>query len=141
VIKPLVESDTQEFDTTPIHSAFLTTFPRALSYSDLMNYVKKAFDEKRSSLKRDEKNDENTLRKLFVDLFLKIAYPLLHMSDFHVDNNDGELIKIREETMESHYQAVHKNNILKTLLSEDDDHAAFDINELSYQYLNEYSFY
>lgn len=140
VLKPLVETDTQEFDATPMHSAFLATFPKALSHSDLINYVKKIFDEKRSAMKRDERNDENKLRKKFIDLFLRIAYPLLHMSDFYVEQFDSESIKAREETMERHFQAVHKNDVLKSLLSEDEDHEAFDLNELSYQFLNEYSY-
>jgi len=92
-------------------------------------------------MKRDEKNDEAHMRNFFIRIFNKIAYPLLFNIDIleiALDNSDE--ITEREATIETHYQKVQKGNLLKSLLNGEEDYAPFDINQVTYQVINPYTY-
>ena len=50
------------------------------------------------------------------------------------------MFKERDRIIDKHWQAVVKNIILKSLLSENEEFEPFDISEVAYETVNEFSY-
>uniref|UniRef100_A0A8C0FKA4 Nephrocystin 1 n=1 Tax=Bubo bubo TaxID=30461 RepID=A0A8C0FKA4_BUBBB len=122
-----------------IFNPILATFPQLMDEPDLMDALRSAWADKERTLKRSEKRDQEFLKSVFVLVYHNSVFPLLH-STFLPDYKWAE-----EEAEASRWKAIadflkksrENDGALQYLLSSENTHKAFDISELTYDFLGE----
>ncbi|XP_074751824.1 nephrocystin-1 isoform X1 [Athene noctua] len=122
-----------------IFNPILATFPQLMDEPDLMDALRSAWADKERTLKRSEKRDQEFLKSVFVLVYHDSVFPLLH-STFLPDYKWAE-----EESEASRWKAIadflkksrENDGALQYLLSSENTHKAFDISELTYDFLGE----
>ncbi|XP_074720138.1 nephrocystin-1 isoform X4 [Strix uralensis] len=122
-----------------IFNPILATFPQLMDEPDLMDALRSAWADKERTLKRSEKRDQEFLKSVFVLVYHNSVFPLLH-STFLPDYKWAE-----EESEASRWKAIadflkksrENDGALQYLLSSENTHKAFDISELTYDFLGE----
>ncbi|NWU92849.1 NPHP1 protein, partial [Upupa epops] len=135
LLKDRLSSQSTDFICNPI----LATFPQLLEQPDLMDALRSAWADRERTLKRSEKRDQEFLKSLFVLVYHDSVFPLLQ-STFLPDYKWAE-----EESEASRWKAIadflkksQKNtSALQYLLSAENTHKAFDVSELTYDFLGE----
>ncbi|NXY47199.1 NPHP1 protein, partial [Ceuthmochares aereus] len=125
--------------TDLICSPVLATFPQLMDEPDLMDALRSAWADRERTLKRSEKRDREFLKSLFVLVYHDSVFPLLH-STFLPDYKWAE-----EESEASRWKAIanflkrsrENDGALEYLLSSENTHKAFDISQLTYDFLGE----
>ncbi|NXC21002.1 NPHP1 protein, partial [Corythaeola cristata] len=125
--------------TDLICNPILATFPQLMDQPDLMDALRSAWAERERTLRRSEKRDQEFLKSLFVLVYHDSVYPLLQ-STFLPDYKWAE-----EESEASRWKAIaeflkksqENDGALQYLLSSENTHKAFDISELTYDFLGE----
>lgn len=120
-----------------ICSPVLATFPQIMEQADLMDALRSVWSEKESSLKRSEKRDSEFLKSMFKQLYHDSVYTLLHSTALPA------LRWADEEAEASRWKVIadflrlnrEKDSSLFSLLSPEMAHEAFDISEISYDFL------
>ncbi|XP_026700095.1 nephrocystin-1 isoform X2 [Athene cunicularia] len=122
-----------------IFNPILATFPQLMDEPDLMDALRSAWADKERTLKRSEKRDQEFLKSVFVLVYHDSVFPLLH-STLLPDYKWAE-----EESEASRWKAIadflkksrENDGALQYLLSSENTHKAFDISELTYDFLGE----
>ncbi|XP_055672408.1 nephrocystin-1 isoform X2 [Falco peregrinus] len=122
-----------------ICSPILATFPQLVDQPDLMDALRSAWADRERTLKRSEKRDGEFLKSLFVLVYHNSVFPLLQ-STLLPDHKWAE-----EESEASRWRVIadflkksqENNGALHYLLSSENTHKAFDISELTYDFLRE----
>uniref|UniRef100_A0A8D0FMG3 Nephrocystin 1 n=1 Tax=Strix occidentalis caurina TaxID=311401 RepID=A0A8D0FMG3_STROC len=122
-----------------IFNPILATFPQLMDEPDLMDALRSAWADKERTLKRSEKRDQEFLKSVFVLVYHNSVFPLLH-STFLPDYKWAE-----EESEASRWKVIadflkksrENDGALQYLLSSENTHKAFDISELTYDFLGE----
>ncbi|NWY05345.1 NPHP1 protein, partial [Nothoprocta ornata] len=117
----------------------LATFPQVMDQPDLIDALRSAWADKEQTLKRSEKRDQEFLKAQFVLVYHDSVFPLLH-STLLPSPKWAE-----EETEASRWKVIadflkktrENEGALQFLLSPDNSHKAFDISELTYDFLRE----
>ncbi|XP_067388901.1 nephrocystin-1 isoform X1 [Emydura macquarii macquarii] len=120
-----------------ISNPILATFPKLLEQPDLMDALRSAWAEKESTLKRSEKRDQEFLKSVFFLVYHDCVFPLLQ-STFLPEYKWAE-----EESEASRWKVIadflkqnqEKDGALYSLLSSESVHKAFDISEITYDFL------
>ncbi|KAJ8250505.1 hypothetical protein COCON_G00224270 [Conger conger] len=116
-----------------ICSPVLATFPQILDQTDLLDALRSMWAERESALKRSAKRDSELLKSLFVEVYLDSVFPLL---------NSASLPPPRwadEEQENQRARAIFSwapQGSLAALLSPDTAQEAFDITQVTYDFLN-----
>ncbi|XP_043913214.1 nephrocystin-1 [Protopterus annectens] len=115
----------------------LATFPKLMEQTDVMDALRSAWAEKENTFKRSEKRDNEFLKSQFILVYHDSAYPLLcstslppaKWADDETDISRWKFIAaFLEKTRE-------KNSALSALLSAENIYEAFDISDVSYDFL------
>lgn len=135
-VAPLIDIGSFESSIEPIHDIFLSTFPNALYHPDILDQVKHSFILTKENMRRDEKNDNLKLRRIFIKLYNETCYPLLYHSLVPGLNlNSNEDLETRSSLINRCTKLVRKEKLLEYLLDGREDFEPFQIDELSYQIL------
>ena len=135
-LAPLIELGSFDMRTEPIQSPFLSTFANSLDNPDILDAVRFNFILAREALKRDEKNDNNKLRKTFIKSYLEVCYPLLYHADMpEFDLTNADDLEIRSTVISKAGKAAKKQKLLPFLLSGEEKFKPFSIDELKYEIL------
>ncbi len=133
---PLVEIGSFDGNTEPIQSCFLSTFAEALRKPDLLDAARLTFQLARENMKRDERSDNNKLRKAFVRAYTEICYPLLHLASMpEFDLRNHENLEIRRTMIQNAAKAVKKQSLLKYLLEGSEEFRPFNVDEVRFEIL------
>uniref|UniRef100_A0A8C4XBT9 Nephrocystin 1 n=1 Tax=Erpetoichthys calabaricus TaxID=27687 RepID=A0A8C4XBT9_ERPCA len=121
-----------------ICSPLLATFPLTVEQTDLMDALRSVWSEKELSLKRSEKRDNELLKSEFAVLYLNSIYPLLHSRSLPTakwadDDVEATRWKVIAEFLRLNKE---KRGSLFYLLSPDSTQEAFDISEITYDFLS-----
>ncbi|KAF1642004.1 UNVERIFIED_CONTAM: Nephrocystin-1, partial [Eudyptes robustus] len=135
LLKDRISAQSTELICNPI----LATFPQLVDQPDLMDALRSAWADRERTLKRSEKRDQEFLKSLFVLVYHDSVFPLLQ-STFLPDYKWAE-----EESEASRWKVIadfleksrENDGALQYLLSSENTHKAFDIAELSYDFLGE----
>nr|XP_025966314.1 nephrocystin-1 [Dromaius novaehollandiae] len=122
-----------------ICNPILATFPQLMDQPDLMDALRSAWADKERTLKRSEKRDQEFLKSLFVLVYHDSVFPLLQ-STFLPSHKWAE-----EESEASRWKVIadflkksrENDGALQSLLTSENTHKAFDISELTYDFLGE----
>ncbi|CAF0747243.1 unnamed protein product [Brachionus calyciflorus] len=129
-------SDLGSFDVTtePIHSEFLKTFPKALENPDILNAARIFFNYQKDHLKRDEKNDQLKLRKLFLKIYCELCYPLLFNYTLPpLVLHKQELMESRQITIDLIAKKARKENSIEYLFDDNYKFEPFYTEELRFE--------
>ncbi|CAM4540726.1 unnamed protein product [Lepidochelys olivacea] len=122
-----------------ISNPILATFPKLMEQPDLMDALRSAWAEKESTLKRSEKRDQEFLKSVFFLVYHDCVFPLLQ-STFLPEHKWAD-----EESEASRWKVIadflkrnqEKDSALYSLLSSESVHKAFDISEITYDFLGQ----
>ncbi|XP_025941897.1 nephrocystin-1 isoform X5 [Apteryx rowi] len=122
-----------------ICNPILATFPQIMDQPDLMDALRSAWVDKERTLKRSEKRDQEFLKSLFVLVYHDSVFPVLQ-STFLPSHKWAE-----EESEASRWKVIadflkksrENDGALQSLLASENTHKAFDISELTYDFLGE----
>ncbi|XP_038252901.1 nephrocystin-1 isoform X1 [Dermochelys coriacea] len=122
-----------------ISNPILASFPKLLEQPDLMDALRSAWAEKESTLKRSEKRDQEFLKSVFFLVYHDCVFPLLQ-STFLPEHKWAD-----EESEASRWKVIadflkrnqEKDSALYSLLSSESVHKAFDISEITYDFLGQ----
>uniref|UniRef100_A0A8C3XQZ9 Nephrocystin-1 n=1 Tax=Chelydra serpentina TaxID=8475 RepID=A0A8C3XQZ9_CHESE len=122
-----------------ISNPILATFPKLMEQPDLMDALRSSWAEKESTLKRSEKRDREFLKSVFFLVYHDCVFPLLQ-STFLPEYKWAE-----EESEASRWKVIadflkrnqEKDGALYSLLSSEIVHKAFDISEITYDFLGQ----
>ncbi|NXK04451.1 NPHP1 protein, partial [Herpetotheres cachinnans] len=122
-----------------ICSPILATFPQLMDQPDLMDALRSAWADRERRLKRSEKRDREFLKSLFVLVYHDSVFPLLQstlLPDYKWAEEESEAS--RWKVIADFLKKSQENNgALHYLLSSENTHKAFDISELTYDFLQE----
>ncbi|XP_033115969.1 nephrocystin-1-like [Anneissia japonica] len=128
-------------NTDQIHSPVLTAFPLATQYSDIMDALRSAWAEKKRSLKKVDKRDNEHMKGLMSSVFMDSVYPLLHSTSLPAYKwADIETENARWEAIANFMKTNRESSVLAGhLLSPDTMHKPFDMSELTYDLCSLYT--
>ncbi|NXN97509.1 NPHP1 protein, partial [Rhinopomastus cyanomelas] len=117
----------------------LATFPRLMDQPDLMDALRSAWADKERTLKRSEKRDQEFLKSLFVLVYHDSVFPLLQSTllpeyKWAVEEFEASRWKAIADFLK---RSQRNTSALQYLLSSENTHKAFDISELTYDFLGE----
>ncbi|XP_064002029.1 nephrocystin-1 isoform X2 [Pogoniulus pusillus] len=125
--------------TDLICNPVLATFPQLVDQPDLMDALRSAWADRERTLMRSEKRDQEFLKSLFVLVYHDSVFPLLQ-STFLPKYKwaDEECEASRWKVIADFLKKSQENDgALQYLLSSENTHKAFDISELTYDFLGE----
>ncbi|NXA51474.1 NPHP1 protein, partial [Nothocercus julius] len=122
-----------------ICNPILATFPQIMDQPDLIDALRSAWADKEQTLKRSEKRDQEFVKSQFALVYHDSVFPLLQ-STLLPSHKWAE-----EETEASRWKVIaeflkktrENDGALQFLLSSENSHKAFDISELTYDFLRE----
>ncbi|XP_074844530.1 nephrocystin-1 isoform X2 [Carettochelys insculpta] len=122
-----------------ISNSILATFPKLLEQPDLMDALRSAWAEKESTLKRSEKRDQEFLKSVFFLVYHDTVLPLLHSTSLPQhkwadEESEASRWKVIADFLK---QNQEKEGALYSLLSSETVHKAFDISEITYDFLGQ----
>ncbi|KFV87442.1 Nephrocystin-1, partial [Struthio camelus australis] len=122
-----------------ICNPILATFPQLMDQPDLMDALRSAWADKERTLKRSEKRDQEFLKSLFVLVYHDSVFPLLQstfLPSYKWAEEESEAC--RWKVIADFLKKSRENDgALQSLLSSESTHKAFDISELTYDFLGE----
>ncbi|XP_077966126.1 nephrocystin-1-like isoform X1 [Styela clava] len=133
-------------DADPIPCPVLSTFPKALMQSDIMDALRSAWMDKVKSMRRGDKRDKENMKTRFRAVFLETVYVLMHSASLPaVQWAHPQVEQERWQKIFQHVQNAKSavtttagvkidttNAVLKTLLSSNVEHLPFDMEELNF---------
>nr|XP_006116306.1 nephrocystin-1 [Pelodiscus sinensis] len=135
LLKDRISTQSADLISNPV----LATFPKLMEQPDLMDALRSAWAEKESTLKRSEKRDQEFLKSVFFLVYHDSVFPLLHFTSFPQhkwaeEESEASRWKVIADFLK---QNQAKDGALYSLLSSESVHKAFDISEITYDFLGQ----
>uniref|UniRef100_UPI00398EAE67 nephrocystin-1 isoform X2 n=1 Tax=Pristiophorus japonicus TaxID=55135 RepID=UPI00398EAE67 len=115
----------------------LATFPELLEQTDIFDALRSAWSEKEITLTRSVKRDQEFMKHSFVQVYHDSVYPLLRSITLPANKWADEEVEISRWKNIANFlqQSQERNGSLYGLLSPEHAYHAFDISEISYDFL------
>lgn len=139
-------------DADPIPCPVLSTFPKALMQTDIMDALRSSWMDKVKSMRRGDKRDKENMKTQFRSVFLETAYVLMHSVSLpaarwaYPQNEQERWQKIFQHvqntktavTTSTGIKIDTTNAVLKSLLSSNVEHLPFDMEELNFNLVHDH---